>query len=121
MAIGTQPSITHDSVGQYVGPAYVNDTAPAGYIAAANGAPTTTNVGTETIYTLSSQASRFLLQNNTGAVVYVELDATVSTASIQIPTGQSWRDDIQVTAFHVLTAASQPINAANGLLIRAWA
>lgn len=120
MSIGVQPSITTDSVGQYVGPAYVNDCAPSGYIAAANGAPTTTNAASETIYTLSSQASRFLIQNNTSATLYVDLDATASTASIQIPAGQSWRDDIQVTSFHLYTASSQPINAASGVVIRGW-
>lgn len=120
MGIGTQPSITHDSVGQYVGPAYVNDAAPAGYIAAAGGAPTQTTATTDTSYTLSSQASRFLVQNNTSAVVYIELDTAASTASIQIPAGQSWRDDIQVTTFHLYTAAQQPINQANGIVIRGW-
>lgn len=120
MGIGVQPSVTTDSVGQYVGPAYVNDCAPSGYIAAANGAPTQTTAGTDTVYTLSSQASRFLIQNNTSATLYVDLDATASTASIQIPAGQSWRDDIQVTSFHLYTAAQQPINQASGILIRGW-
>lgn len=121
MGIGTQPSVTHDSVGQYIGPTYVNDTAPAGYIAAAGGAPTQTTAATDTSYTLSAQASRFLVQNNTSAVLYIDLDTTASTSSIQIPAGQSWRDDIQVTVFHLYTAAQQQINQASGIVIRGWA
>jgi hypothetical protein len=91
----------------------------AGYVALSSPSANT-NAGTDTVLTFSSQANHFLIQNNTSANVYIELDTAASTASVLLLPGATWRDDIQVTAIHVYTAAVQPVNAANGIVVKGW-
>lgn len=79
-----------------------------------------TNAGSDTPLPFAQRVHHFLIQNNTSAICYVELDTPASPASIQIAAGASWRDDIAVTSLHLYTAAAQPINAASGIVIRGW-
>lgn len=79
-----------------------------------------TTASTDTPVTFSQTVHHWRIQNNTSAICYVELDATASTASIQIPASSSLRDDIAVTSIHLYTVAQQPINAASGIVIRGW-
>lgn len=83
-------------------------------------APTSTDIATDTAVSFTQRVHHFLIQNNTTAVCYVELDTNASTASVQIAAGASWRDDIAVTTVHLYTAASQPINQASGIILRGW-
>jgi len=95
---------------------------PTGLIAAAGGAPSATNAGTETTYTIASQANHFIVQNNTSINVKIALDATVTAGSFVLAPNTTWIADIQATAFHLLTASAQNINgtAANNIVIMAW-
>lgn len=82
--------------------------------------PTNTNAGSDTPLTFASQVNHFLIQNNTTVLVYVEVEAVATTASIQLAPGQIWRDDIELLSLHLFTVAAQPINAANGIVVRGW-
>lgn len=96
-----------------------NTPALAGYVALSS-PPVNTNVGADTALTFSSQVNHFLIQNNTSANAYVELDTAASTASVLLLPGATWRDDIEVTVVHVYTAAAQPVNAASGIVVKGW-
>lgn len=82
--------------------------------------PANTTASTDTPVTFTQQIHHWRIQNNTGAICYVELDAAASTASVQIAAGASLRDDIAVTSIHLYTVAQQPINASSGIVIRGW-
>jgi hypothetical protein len=88
--------------------------------------PTQTNAGTETLFYFglngNTTVTHFEIQNNTSALVQVELDAPATAGSLVLAAnGGSWRDDGEVTVIHLLTAAAQPINSSStGIIIRGW-
>lgn len=92
----------------------------AGASVALSSPPAQTNAGSDTTLTFSSKVNHFLVQNNTGAVLYMDFDTAASTSSIQLATGLMWKDDIPVTAIHVYTAAAQNVNGASGVVVKGW-
>lgn len=104
-----------------------NKTAPAAVIlktgasVALSSPPANTNAGSDTTLTFASKVGHWLIQNNSSASCYVELDATASTGSTALAPGSTWRDDIPVTSPHVYTAAATPLNAINGIIVKGWA
>jgi hypothetical protein len=82
--------------------------------------PASTNVASDTIITFATQAKHWLVQNNTTASIYVELDSTASTSSFILAAGALWREDIPVTVIHIYTVTAQPINGATGIVIKGW-
>ncbi len=97
---------------------------PVGNIAqqavALSSPPTNTNAGADTPLTFKSQVNHLLVQNNTAAAAFVEVEAVASTASIQIAAGGLFQKDIECLSLHLFTAAAQPINAASGIVVRGW-
>lgn len=79
-----------------------------------------TNAGSDTPLTFASQVKHWLVQNNTSATAYIELDATASTSSMALAPSTVWRDDIPVTVIHVYTAAAQNVNGATGIVVKGW-
>lgn len=104
----------------------VNDYAASGKIAplSSPAQPQHTTANQDTTYTLSSQAKHFFIQNNSGAVIYVELDATSDVGCTSIAAGGGvWRDDLPVTTFHIMSTVQTDINntTSGAIVIRGYA
>ena len=82
---------------------------------------TQTSAGADTVIQQSAVCTRWLIQNNSNANLYVEFDAVASTASTVIPPNAVMEEeDFQVTNFHFFTVAATNINAANGITLKMW-
>lgn len=82
---------------------------------------TITNAGSDTTIQQSAACTRWLIQNNSNANLYVEFDAAASVGSTVIPPAAVLEEeDFQVTNFHFFTAAATNINAASGIILKMW-
>jgi hypothetical protein len=80
-----------------------------GYIAATS-PPSTTNAGSDTAYTFSSQINRVIIQNNTSANLNFDFDQAASAGSFLCLPGTMIIYPKKCTALHLYTAAAQNIN-----------
>jgi len=91
----------------------VQDIEAAGYIALTS-PPSTTNVGSDTPLTFSSQVNRVIIQNNTNANVNFDFDQAASAGSFLVGPGGLIVYPKKCTVFHLFTAAAQNINGSSG-------
>jgi len=96
-----------DSVNHRLG---VADIEASGYVSASGTPPSTTNAGSDTTYTFSSQVNRIIIQNNTSANVNFDFDQAASAGSFLCLPGTMIIYPKKCTAFHLYTAAAQNIN-----------
>lgn len=84
--------------------------------------PAATNAGADTPLTFSQPVHHLLIQNNTAAVVYWELDAVAGVGSAQLAAGATLFLDNTAAALHLYTAAAQNINGttATNIVVRGW-
>jgi hypothetical protein len=104
------------------GPLRVVVSALNGIIGPAAAQPTTTNVGTDTSWSFTSQVRHLMIQNNTSANVQFSLDVAATAGSPILTPGATFFADIRVTAVHLLTAAAQNINgtSAGNIIVWGW-
>ncbi len=88
------------------------DIEQANYISATT-PPSVTNIGTDTLYTFSSQVSRVILQNNTSVNVNYAFDVTSSAGSLLLLPGSTLVYPKKCTVLHLFTAAAQNINGSS--------
>lgn len=100
------------------GQGQVEDIEQSGYIAASS-PPTTTNAGSDTSYTFSSQVSRVILQNNTSANAYYAFDTAASAGSLSLVPGAMLVYPKKCTVLHLYTTSAQNINGttANNIVV----
>lgn len=89
--------------------ASVQDIEQAGYVSAST-PPSTTNAGSDTSYTFSSQVNRVILENHTSANVYYAFDTAASAGSLKLVPGSTIVYPKKCTVLHLFTSASQNIN-----------
>lgn len=135
---GTQPVSGTVSVGNFPATQAINVTQVAGAaisesnplpartsavkgFTALSSPPSNTNANSDTSLTFSSDVYHLLIQNNTSAVVYLDLDTAATQGSPELAAGQTWFLDVHTSVLHVFTVAAQPVNAASGIVIRGWA
>lgn len=85
------------------------DIEQAGYVAASS-PPSTTNAGSDTSYTFSSQVSRVIIQNNTSSNLNYAFDATASAGSLLLVPGAMLVYPKKCTVLHLYTLAAQNVN-----------
>ncbi len=91
------------------GQAQVEDIEQSGYIALSS-PPSTTNAGSDTPLTFSSQVNRVIIQNNTSANVNYAFDTSASAGSMLLVPGATLIYPKKCTVLHLFTAAAQNIN-----------
>ena len=91
------------------GVARTEDIEAANYVGASS-PPSTTNAGTDTTYTFSSQVNRVIIQNNTSANVNYAFDTAASPGTLRLLPGATLIYPKKCTALHLYTAAAQNIN-----------
>lgn len=98
---------------------YVEDIEQQGYIALTS-PPSTTNAGSDTVLTFSSQVNRIIIQNNTSANANFDFDQSASAGSFLVVPGGMIVYPKKCTAFHLFTAAAQNINgtSAGNIVVR---
>ena len=77
----------------------------------------TTNAGSDTSMTFATLINHFVLQNNSAANLYYNLDAAASTSSFVLAPNTLIAWDWPVTVLHVYTAAAINVNGASGLVL----
>jgi len=84
--------------------------------------PAQTNVGADTALTFAQQVHYLEIQNNTGAVIYWELDAAAQVGAAQLAAGATLFLSNACAVLHLYTAAAQNVNgaSANNIVIRGW-
>lgn len=83
--------------------------AQSGYVALTS-PPATTNAGSDTALTFSSQINNVIVENNTSANVYVAFDTAATLGSIALVPGMYYEKPKKVTVLHLYTVAAQNIN-----------
>jgi hypothetical protein len=78
----------------------------------AAGAPTATGIGTDTSFTFAKRVRSVLIQNNTAAPLYANLDAAASPGTLAIAAGQTLILDWSCTVLHLYAAAATNVNGA---------
>src|SRR6266700_323788 len=99
------------SGGNNLAPVATQDIERVGYIALTS-PPATTNAGTDTPLTFSSQVQRVIIQNNTSANLNYAFDVAATLGSLVLVPGSTLIYPKKVTVVHILTAAAKNINGA---------
>jgi hypothetical protein len=102
-----------DSVNHRLG---VADIEASGYVSATS-PPATTNAGSDTIYTFSSQVNRVIIQNNTSANLNFDFDQAASAGSFLALPGTMIIYPKQCTVLHLYTTGAQNINGSTAVNI----
>lgn len=111
--IGQLKQIKTNTTSTNTSPFPTQDIEQSGYVAATS-PPATTNAGSDTSYTFSSQVSRIIVQNNTSAVVNFAFDVAATAGSLVLQPGAFLTYPKKVTVLHLFTAAAQNINGSTG-------
>lgn len=85
--------------------------------------PATTNAGSDTALTWTTQVNHYRVQNNTSANLNIREDSASSPGSLLLVPGAIYREDKPVTTIHLFTAAAQNINGtvAANIVVEGWA
>lgn len=97
----------------------VADIEASGYVSAST-PPSTTNAGSDTAYTFSSQVNRVILQNNTSANINFDFDQNATAGSFLLVPGAMLIYPKKCTVIHLFTASAQNINGstASNIVVR---
>lgn len=93
-------------------PIPAQDIEQSGYVSAST-PPASTNAGSDTSYTFSSQVSRVIIQNNTSANANYAFDTAASAGSLLLTPGSLLIYPKKCTVLHLYTAATQTINGSS--------
>jgi hypothetical protein len=76
----------------------------------AAGAPTATLAGTDTLFPFAQRVRSVLIQNNTAAPLYANLDKAASPGTLAVAAGQTLILDWSCTVLHLWTTAITNVN-----------
>jgi hypothetical protein len=110
--IGNYPSVQDTNMYAAAGAIGTNQT---------NGA--TISANTDFQITFNQQVHHIMIENNTGAPIQFELDATTFAGSMHLSNsspGNQIMLDIACTNLHILSTANTVYNSTNGVNVRGW-